>query len=437
MKSISDISYQTIHKLITESEWGKAVTNKELFNFLFDEVYELIDGCNKNNKDNMLEEAADVLMILLYIVAKNVDNQHDNQIDELLKRLNKKLHTRYSTFFEGTNNDGDEELNWVQTKYIEKEFLDYIYCPNAECHNYAKTCRGNMTIEGDKVKCSSCGYIERCSNHNMILYSSKCRRKSLDVLNNSFNGYLKGALFYSDDYFNSYKQDYLKVIRYWIDNETKRLAISDYFISRHSATIESFEEFLMYPLRNCLQNILCYKNKLSYSLIEINDLMLRCINADYIVLKNSFCRDNYLNYKEIWTEYIFYLIKTIKIPVGYNSDNQEVISPFEKHIKGKNFLRSIIKVYVIFEQNKKVEVLLKPFPASDRGSGTIIEADISACKLNSQIAQLVVSVVLQFNLHHLQKINCVFVNLRSNLDKEAISEFLKDLLPMINCIEYQ
>ena len=45
MKNISEISYQTIRKLIIESEWGKAVTNKELFNFLFDEVYEFVDGC--------------------------------------------------------------------------------------------------------------------------------------------------------------------------------------------------------------------------------------------------------------------------------------------------------------------------------------------------------------------------------------------------------
>lgn len=432
MKSISYISYQTIHKLITESEWGKAVTNKELFNFLFDEVYELIDGCNKKNEDNMLEEAADVLMILLYIVAKNVENQHDNQIDELLKRLNKKLRTRYSTFFEGTNNDGDEELNWVQTKYIEKEFLDYIYCPNAECHKYAKTCRGNMTIDGGKVKCSSCGYIEKCSNRNMILYSSKCRRKSLDIMDNSFNGYLKGSLVYADDYFNSHKQDYLKVIRYWIDNETKRLAISDYFIVKHNTTIESFEEFLMYPLRNCLQDILCYKNKLSYSLIEINDLMLRCINANYIVLKKNFCRDNHPKYNEIWEKYIFYLINTIKVPIEYNSNNQEGLSAFEK-----NILKSIIKVHVIFEENRKIEVLLKPLPLFDKGSGTIIEADISACKSNSQIAQLVVSVVMQFNLHHLQKLNCVFVNLGNNMDKEAITELLKDLLSMINCIEYQ
>ena len=435
MKNISDISYDTIHKLIIESEWGKAVTNRELFVFLFSEFYELMDGCNKNNKDNILEEASDVLMILLYIVIKNVDNKQENQIDELLKRLNKKLQTRYSTFFEGKSDNGDEELNWVKTKYVEKEVIDYLYCPNLDCNNYARTRRGNMILDGSQVKCCRCGYVAKCSNHNMILYSSKYRRKMLDIIDNSYNGFLKGILFYADDYFNSYRQDYLKVIRYWITNQTRRLALNDYFVSKHNASVESFEEFLMYPLRNCLQNILCDKDKLSYSLIEINDVMLRCINTNYRIIKSIFCRDTRNN--EIWTSYICYLMKTIKVSVGYNLDNQATTREFDEYVKGQNFSTSIIKVYAILDPNRKINLILKPFCVFDEGNGIVIEADISACKSNSQIGQLVISVVMQFNLQHLQGLNCIFTNLRKNMDKKEVSEFLKDMLPMINSIEYQ
>ncbi|MDE5696244.1 MAG: hypothetical protein K2I96_02355 [Lachnospiraceae bacterium] len=428
MKNISEISYQTIRKLIIESEWGKAVTNKELFNFLFDEVYEFVDGCNKNNKDNILEEASDVLMILLYIVIKNVDNQEENQINELLRRLNKKLQTRYSTFFEGTNDDGDEELNWEKTKYIEKEVLSYIYCPNINCTKYAKINRGNMTIDNNQVKCCCCGYTARCSNDNMILYRSKYRRKTLNILEKSYDGYLKGTPFYADDYFNSYRQDYLKVIRYWIVSQTRRLALSDCFISKHNATVESFEEFLMYPLRNCLQNILGDKSKLSYSLLEVNDMMLRCINADYIAIKNSFCKD--ISSYEVWISYIFYLIKTITVPVEYDSYNQATLTPFD-------FLTSTIRVCVVLEKNKKIDVLLKPYSASNGVSGTIIEADISACKKNSQIGQVIFSVVMQHNLQRVQNLNCVLLNLRDDVDKKEVSELLNDLLPKINNIDYQ
>ena len=70
MENITEISYETIRKLILESEWGRAVRQEELFGFLFNEVYEFIDGCNRKDVDNMLEEASDVLMILLYIVIK-------------------------------------------------------------------------------------------------------------------------------------------------------------------------------------------------------------------------------------------------------------------------------------------------------------------------------------------------------------------------------
>ena len=93
MNSIVNDVYETIQLLVHESEWGKSVTNTELFEFLFSEVYEFLDGCNKHDKENMLEEASDVLMMLLYIVIKNAGSDQDNKIEELLYRVNRKLRT--------------------------------------------------------------------------------------------------------------------------------------------------------------------------------------------------------------------------------------------------------------------------------------------------------------------------------------------------------
>ena len=128
MENITKVAYETICKLILESEWGKSVNNKELFCFLFNEIYEFLEGCNKDDKDNMLEEASDVLMILLYIVIKNTGDQQGNQIEELLQRLNHKLRTRYSVFFEGEQDSEKEEQHWIQAKHIEKEFLQFLFC---------------------------------------------------------------------------------------------------------------------------------------------------------------------------------------------------------------------------------------------------------------------------------------------------------------------
>ena len=47
MDNITQEAYETIRKLILESEWGKSVTNAALYGFLFNEVYEFLEGCNK------------------------------------------------------------------------------------------------------------------------------------------------------------------------------------------------------------------------------------------------------------------------------------------------------------------------------------------------------------------------------------------------------
>lgn len=422
MKNIYDISYETICKLITESEWGKSVTNEELFAFLFDEFYELIDGCNKNDRDNMLEEASDVLMILLYIVIKNVDDRQNNQVEKLLDRLNKKLQTRYAMYFDENLSDGEEEQSWKEKKYLEKEVLDYIYCPNPGCDKYAETGKGNMEIEEDYVKCIACGYAEKCSNRNMILYTSKHRREMFKTIDKAYVGFLKGMLSYADDFFNSHLDGYLKIMRYWIMDRTKKYAVDIYFACRHNAEKESFDEFLMHPLRNCLKNILCHKRKLLYSFVKINDLMIKCINVNYTVIRDEFYGNNQSEYRQIWTDYIFYLIKTIIVPVEY-ADEQ-------------NFSGNILKGFVVWNQNSKSTILLKPFSANDNGNRSIIEADLSICKSNVQVGQLIVSVVMKFNLQRMQKLKCTFTNLREGLSKQEIITFLNDVLPMLDGIEY-
>lgn len=422
MKSIYDISYETICKLITESEWGQSVTNEELFAFLFDEAYELIDGCNKNNRDNMLEEASDVLMILLYIVIKNVDDQQNNQVAKLLDRLNRKLQTRYAIFFDENSRDGEEEQNWKQTKYLEKEVLDYIYCPNPECDKYAETGKGNMDIDGDHVKCSVCGYVAKCSNRNMILYASRHRREMVQMIDRAYVGFLKGMSSYADDFFNSHLDGYLKIMRYWILDRTKKYAVDIHFAYKHNAEKETFDEFLMYPLRNCLKNILCHKNKLLYSYMEINDLMIKCINVNYTLIRDEFYGNKKSEYLPIWKDYIFYLMKTMAVSVEY--------------VDEQNLSGNLFKGFAVWDENNKSAIFLKPFSANDSGNGNILEADLSMCKSNVQVGRLIVSVVMKFNLQHVQKLKCVLVSLREKLNKQELTEFLNDVLPMLNGIEY-
>lgn len=434
MKNICDISYETICKLITESEWGKSVTNEELFGFLFDEAYELIDGCNKNNRNNMLEEASDVLMILLYIVIKNVDDRQNNQIEILLDRLNQKLQTRYAMFFNEEQSDGEEEKNWKQTKYLEKEILGYIYCPNPDCDKYAETERGNLEFDDEYVKCNICGYTAKCSNHNMILYTSKHRREMFKTIDMAYVGFSKGMRSYADDFFNSHLDEYLKIMRYWILDSTKRYAVDIHFAYRHNEKKETFDEFLMHPLRNCLKNILCHKKKLLYSFMKINDLIIKCINVNYMVIRDEFYGNGHPEYLSIWKDYIFYLIKTIVMPVEYDLNNMASSKEPLSYGDEQNISGNVLKGFVVWNQDIKSSILLRSF--SSNGNESIVEADLTMCKSNIQVGQLIVSVFLKFNLQNMQKLKCIFSGLRGNLDKQEITEFLTDVLPMLKSIEY-
>lgn len=438
MENIIDVSYKIIRKLILESEWGQSVTNNELLSFLFNEFYELVEGCNGDDKDNMLEEASDVLMILLYIVIKNVDNQQDNQIEELLRRLNKKLLTRYSVFFEGSRDAELEEQHWQQTKHIEKEFLHYLYCPMPHCPDFAKANRGNMIIEGSQVKCQSCGYTDKCSGKNIILYTNKYRRKLLDTLDNHYVGYLKGSDFYADEYFSGYHDDYMKVLRYWAGNKIGSLALKNYFTSKHNASEESFEEFLIHPLRNYLQEAKGYQRKLTRSVIEMNDIIVKCINMKYIETKSKFCKINDMGYHQLWLEYVRTLLMTMVIPVEYEVDsfgNKSMLVELSKE-DNDQAQQGTINVLKIAMEQKTAKILNQLIIGDKKENGMVLHTNILACKNIIQVGQLLVSVVYKFNLQYTQKLQCELYNCYERIDRQDLSQFLRDLFPIMESIEY-
>ncbi len=432
MENITEISYETIRKLILESEWGRAVRQEELFGFLFNEVYEFIDGCNRKDVDNMLEEASDVLMILLYIVIKNVDNQQNNQIEELLYRVNRKLQTRYSVFFDG-NEDGEvEEKHWMKTKYMEKEILEYLYCPNPDCSDYAVPGRGNMMIEGKSVICRTCGHAGKYSGHNTLLYSVKYRRRLLNTANENYAGYLKGTLSYADDYFNGHRDDYLKIMRYWISGRTAGFALRNYFVSRHNTSDKTFDEFLLYPLRNFLKNMLGNQEmKLSRSVMEINDLMLKCVNRNYSSMKNRFCKGKSEEWEKTWIGYMGYLVKSMVVPVEYVTDDQLSTG----YLNCQDTPLNMYNLYAVLDRGKKVSIFFAQFSTDNKENGGILKADLSECRKNTQVGRALLSVILKFNLQHISKMRCILSNVWKTADFSELSAFLRDILPATANIE--
>lgn len=441
MDNITQEAYETIRKLILESEWGRSVTNTSLYSFLFSEIYEFMEGCNKRDKDNMLEEASDVLMILLYIVIKNIDNQQDNQIEELLHRVNKKLRTRYSLFFEGIQDSEKEELHWVQEKHAEKETLHFLFCPNPDCHNHAKANKGNMILKGNQAICRTCGYTAPCSKENTIFYTSKYRRRLMDTLDDDYVGYLGGSNLFADAYFNIHHADYIRVVCYWVADSSGSLALSDYFASKHSADPSTFNEFLMHPLRNFMRSVTNQQVQPLRSAIEINDLIVKCINTNYTAIRGRFCEHKSEEYFNIWKNYVQYLLKSMNLPIVYEpiSFNPSVFlrgavaaQPKESHLPLNSYT-----LHIHMAQNKEIDVYLGLFSVDGHESGGVLYADLSGCQSNTQVGQILLSAVLKFNLQHVQKMRYVLLNIRKNLDQLKLSEFLKDLLPISKQIEYR
>ena len=105
----TQVTYEIIKLLINESQWGREVTVSELLGYLYDEIDEFAMGCCKKENENILEEAADVLMLILYILEKKNNGGEKNTIDILLRNINKKLQSRYAVFF-GDSGD-DEEVH--------------------------------------------------------------------------------------------------------------------------------------------------------------------------------------------------------------------------------------------------------------------------------------------------------------------------------------
>lgn len=426
--TISDETYNTVSKLILESEWGSEVTNTELGIYLMNEVNELIEGCNKHNYDNILEESSDVLMILLYIVIKNNNNQNCNLIDKMLKRLDDKLKSRYSVFFNEDSTIESEEEHWVKTKYLEKEIINYAFCPNPNCVYNAKTSERNIIVSDSIVKCKACEYTASPSSDNILFFRSKTRRKLLENLELYFREYVKAGDEFADEYFYSFEDDYIKVIRLWLRNDSSSKALLDSITTNYNDKEQLFNEFLLSPLRNYLFRIQERKEKINRRAITINDIIIKNINNHYCFLKENICASEKKQYTCFWIKYIQYLFLSIKEPIEYNynygiSEKDDINSGFfEQTQNSLNY-----DIYVKLNDQMILITLCKP-AKTDISESITLKANISSCRTITEIGKIILSVYSTFNLQNISKVVIDLFGRKKNINKNDLEQLLKDLM---------
>ena len=293
-----------------------------------------------------------------------------------------------------------------------------------------------MVLFGNQVKCLTCGYTSNISNKNVLFYKSKYRRKLLDNLDNHYTGYLEGSCFFADVFFSNHYDDYIKTFRYWATNKPGGKALIDYITSKHDAPKESFAEFMMYPLRNYLKSLVKDQQKSARTLTEINDLFIKLINSNYIEIKNKFCINENIEYLDIWTSYIRFLLKSIICPI-----TSELLTGVDQTLQNRMTVsqkKHLLNAYIInvsVTQNKIVNIYLDLSSMEYEKKGVVLRADIAQCNSNIHIGQALISVILKYNLHHLQSLKCVLTNGVGRIKQQELLAFLKDLLPMVSSIE--
>lgn len=322
MTDINKETYETIKKLILESEWGRSVKNDELEYYLVEEVHEFIEAIAEKSEEHILEEAADVFMILMYILIKNRQECEENSIDEVISRINGKLRKRYSVFFDETF-EYDEEENWKEVKYIEKEVTPFLFCTNKECRKYGKMNVENMVVDNNKATCTECGNIYRISEENLLLRRSRNRRKIVSNIEGYFFKFLKNSIV-AEEYFSSYLNEYLQFMRYAALYPVGYNAFQEYISEKCDIDLEMINEFFMIPLRNYVKYNMTGQKEILDMRSRINDMLLRWLNVDFERMYDMFGRKAEDDEKLILDFYRKIIsLNDIKIEKNYNPDENQ------------------------------------------------------------------------------------------------------------------
>lgn len=191
-----DTYIDTVQK---NSIWGKKQTLADYESYIYQELFELKQAINLNDSTNIIEELADVYMMLcFYIKESTVEETTSLQVDKILSYIDakiqkydisfediksivcNKLEQRYpklfpqqtSLFFDECPN---EESYWIEKKKYYK-MLEFCTCTNISCQNYHKAYNGsNLVVEENKtgsknyIRCSLCNKI-LCLKESVLFY---------------------------------------------------------------------------------------------------------------------------------------------------------------------------------------------------------------------------------------------------------------------------
>ena len=102
-------------------DWDRAQTANSLIPYFIEEVYELIDGIDKKDSNNIKEELGDVLLHVIF-QSQIASEKNFFTINDVINGINKKLINRHPQVFNQSKfqNDVNDEQNWEREKQKNK-----------------------------------------------------------------------------------------------------------------------------------------------------------------------------------------------------------------------------------------------------------------------------------------------------------------------------
>lgn len=190
--NINEEVWDVIRILMKDSFWGKNSSNDSLIKNLSNEMEEFIQGCKNNDIENSIEEAADVIMIMLCILYKINGECNEFLLDEVMNAIIEKLKRRYQHLYEGRKMEEDmEKETWKNVKRVE-DIVNFMFCDNLSCRCYGIIGGDNIKAVEGEFLCSACSKTIKISPKTVLFYNKKYRKKYIHEVIESILEYVKG-----------------------------------------------------------------------------------------------------------------------------------------------------------------------------------------------------------------------------------------------------
>lgn len=187
-------SKEVIRLLMEKSDWGKNSSLSSLLHDFENEAKEFVEGVKKENQSNAIEEASDVLMIMLCALYRLAPDCESVMIDMLTEQFIQKLHMRYPHLYGLQNGIGEQTESYVWANAKKHEHTAAcMFCDNRECRCYHQLGKSNIKWKKRQYICIVCGKRIPVSEETTLFYSHhRYRMDYIERILDSIRAFVRG-----------------------------------------------------------------------------------------------------------------------------------------------------------------------------------------------------------------------------------------------------